>query len=65
MVFEVLEEDNFVENVDKIGVILRKEFMKLFFDFVIVVREKGLLNVIVIRENKDCDIWMVVFVILR
>lgn len=59
VVFEVLEEENFVENVDKLGIILRNEFMKLFFDVVIVVRGKGLLNVIVIKEIKDWDVWKV------
>lgn len=59
VVFEVLEEENFVENVEKLGIILRNEFMKLFFDVVIVVRGKGLLNVIVIKEIKDCDVWKV------
>lgn len=65
VVLEVLEEDNLAENADKIGAILRKELTKLPSDLVTAVREKGLLNAIVIRENKDCDTWMVVPATLR
>ena len=52
---EVLEEENLAEKCRQMGIILRNERMKLPSDIVTAVRGKGLLNVIVIRETKDCD----------
>uniref|UniRef100_A0AAY4A4X4 Ornithine aminotransferase n=1 Tax=Denticeps clupeoides TaxID=299321 RepID=A0AAY4A4X4_9TELE len=49
---EVLEEEKLAENADKMGQLLRAELMKLPNDIVTMVRGKGLLNAIVIKETK-------------
>ncbi|XP_051529573.1 ornithine aminotransferase, mitochondrial-like isoform X2 [Myxocyprinus asiaticus] len=56
---EVLEEENLAENAERMGQILRAELNKLPREIVSVVRGKGLLNAIVIKENKDYDAWQV------
>lgn len=50
-----MEEENLVENADKMGTILRNELMKLPSDIVTAVRGKGLLNAVVIRETKGTE----------
>ncbi|XP_071827482.1 ornithine aminotransferase, mitochondrial-like [Apostichopus japonicus] len=54
---EVLLEENMTENAQKMGEILRSELLKLDKDIVTLVRGKGLLNAIVIKETKDYDAW--------
>ncbi|XP_051523871.1 ornithine aminotransferase, mitochondrial-like isoform X2 [Myxocyprinus asiaticus] len=56
---EVLEEENLAENAERMGQILRAELNKLPREVVSVVRGKGLLNAIVIKETKDYDAWKV------
>ncbi|CAL9699244.1 unnamed protein product [Knipowitschia caucasica] len=56
---EVLEEERLAENAEAMGHLLRSELNKLPKDIVSVVRGKGLLNAIVIKETKDYDAWKV------
>ncbi|XP_051968818.1 ornithine aminotransferase, mitochondrial-like [Xyrauchen texanus] len=56
---EVLEEENLAENAERMGQILRAELNKLPREVVSVVRGKGLLNAIIIRETEDYDAWKV------
>lgn len=56
---EVMEEEKLAENAENMGQILRAELSKLPKDIVPVVRGKGLLNAIVIKETKDYDAWEV------
>uniref|UniRef100_A0A6Q2XY12 Ornithine aminotransferase n=1 Tax=Esox lucius TaxID=8010 RepID=A0A6Q2XY12_ESOLU len=56
---EVLEEEKLAENAEKMGQLLRAELLKLPKDIVPIVRGKGLLNAIVIKETKDYDAWRV------
>ncbi|KAK2866737.1 hypothetical protein Q7C36_002793 [Tachysurus vachellii] len=56
---QVMEEEKLAENAEKMGKILRAELNKLPKEIVTVVRGKGLLNAIVIKETKDYDAWRV------
>ncbi|XP_064176768.1 ornithine aminotransferase, mitochondrial-like [Anguilla rostrata] len=56
---EVLEEEKLAENAEKMGQLLRAELRKLPSDVVTMVRGKGLLNAIVIKETKEYDAWKV------
>ncbi|KAM9558719.1 ornithine aminotransferase, mitochondrial isoform 2-T4 [Salvelinus alpinus] len=56
---EVLEEEKLAENAEKMGQLLRSELSKLPKEIVPIVRGKGLLNAIVIKETKDYDAWRV------
>ncbi|KAA0724813.1 Ornithine aminotransferase, mitochondrial [Triplophysa tibetana] len=56
---EVLEEEKLAENAERMGAILRAELRKLPREIVSVVRGKGLLNAIIIKESKDYDAWRV------
>uniref|UniRef100_A0AAZ3QSN3 Ornithine aminotransferase n=1 Tax=Oncorhynchus tshawytscha TaxID=74940 RepID=A0AAZ3QSN3_ONCTS len=47
------------ENAEKMGQLLRSELSKLPKEIVPIVRGKGLLNAIVIKETKDYDAWRV------
>ncbi|MCJ8738852.1 hypothetical protein PDJAM_G00040520 [Pangasius djambal] len=55
----VMEEEKLAENAAKMGKILRAELNKLPKEIVTVVRGKGLLNAIIIKETKDYDAWRV------
>ncbi|KAM9463077.1 ornithine aminotransferase, mitochondrial isoform 1-T2 [Clarias gariepinus] len=56
---QVLEEEKLAENAAKMGKILRAELDKLPKEVVALVRGKGLLNALVIKETKDYDAWRV------
>ncbi|XP_038070714.1 ornithine aminotransferase, mitochondrial-like [Patiria miniata] len=56
---EVLEDEKLAEHSQRLGVILREELNKLDKDIVTLVRGKGLLNAIVIRDTEDFDAWKV------
>ncbi|XP_038838658.1 ornithine aminotransferase, mitochondrial isoform X2 [Salvelinus namaycush] len=56
---EVLEEEKLAENAENMGQLLRSELSKLPKEIVPIVRGKGLLNAIVIKETKDYDAWRV------
>ncbi|XP_033632897.1 ornithine aminotransferase, mitochondrial-like [Asterias rubens] len=56
---KVLEEEKLSERAEHLGQILRSELGKLDKDIVTLVRGKGLLNAIVIKETKDFDAWQV------
>ncbi|MCI4384614.1 hypothetical protein PGIGA_G00040780 [Pangasianodon gigas] len=56
---QVMEEEKLAENAAKMGKILRAELNKLPKEIVTVVRGKGLLNAIIIKETKDYDAWRV------
>ncbi|KAG7324775.1 hypothetical protein KOW79_011091 [Hemibagrus wyckioides] len=56
---QVMEEEKLAENAATMGKILRVELNKLPKEIVSVVRGKGLLNAIVIKETKDYDAWRV------
>lgn len=49
---QVLEEEKLAENAHKMGELLRTELRKLPKDIVTLVRGKGLLNAVVIKETK-------------
>ncbi|XP_071947920.1 ornithine aminotransferase, mitochondrial-like [Antedon mediterranea] len=56
---EVLVEEDLANKADKLGVILREELSKLNKDIVSVVRGKGLMNAIVIKDTSDYNAWKV------
>ncbi|XP_058476612.1 ornithine aminotransferase, mitochondrial [Solea solea] len=56
---EVMEEEKLSENAQIMGELLRTELRKLPKDIVTVVRGKGLLNAVVIKETRDYDAWKV------
>ncbi|XP_054625543.1 ornithine aminotransferase, mitochondrial isoform X2 [Dunckerocampus dactyliophorus] len=56
---QVMEEEKLAENAERMGQLLRSELRKLPSDIVTMVRGKGLLNAVVIRETKDFDAWKV------
>ncbi|KAK1794164.1 hypothetical protein P4O66_011064, partial [Electrophorus voltai] len=56
---QVLEEEKLAQNAERMGRILRAELSKLPKEIVTVVRGKGLLNAIVIKETEDYDAWRV------
>ncbi|KAG7506578.1 Ornithine aminotransferase, mitochondrial [Solea senegalensis] len=56
---EVMEEEKLSENAEIMGELLRTELRKLPKDIVTVVRGKGLLNAVVIKETRDYDAWKV------
>ncbi|XP_062858809.1 ornithine aminotransferase, mitochondrial [Trichomycterus rosablanca] len=56
---QVMEEEKLAENAEKMGQILRAELNKLPKEVVTMVRGRGLLNAIVIKETKDYDAWRV------
>ncbi|XP_035674043.1 ornithine aminotransferase, mitochondrial-like [Branchiostoma floridae] len=56
---EVLEEEKLSERSEHLGQILRAELSKLPSDIVTLVRGKGLLNAIVIKDTPEFDAWKV------
>lgn len=52
---QILKDENLAENADRLGKLFRKEMNKLVekYDFLTLVRGKGLLNAIVIKPMKD------------
>lgn len=50
-----MEEEKLAENAERMGELLRTELRKLPKDIVTIVRGKGLLNAIVIKETKGRD----------
>uniref|UniRef100_A0A1I7RZX6 Ornithine aminotransferase n=1 Tax=Bursaphelenchus xylophilus TaxID=6326 RepID=A0A1I7RZX6_BURXY len=54
---KILQEEDLIENSEKMGKLLRDELSHLPKDVVSVVRGKGLLNAVVI--NKNVDAWQV------
>ncbi|XP_019626521.1 PREDICTED: ornithine aminotransferase, mitochondrial-like [Branchiostoma belcheri] len=56
---EVLEEEKLAERSEYLGQILRAELSKLPSDIVTLVRGKGLLNAIVIKDTPEFDAWKV------
>lgn len=53
---QVMEEEKLAENAEKMGQILRAELNKLPNEIVTMVRGKGLLNAIVIKETKGTQL---------
>lgn len=49
---QVMEEEKLAENSQRMGELLRSELRKLPKDVVTMVRGKGLLNAIIIKETK-------------
>ncbi|XP_033098376.1 ornithine aminotransferase, mitochondrial-like [Anneissia japonica] len=56
---EVLVEEDLANKADKLGVILREELGKMNKDIVPIVRGKGMMNAIVIKETPDYNAWKV------
>lgn len=56
---KVLKEENMIENAAKMGDILRAELNKLKskYNFIELVRGRGLLNAIVIKESDKINAW--------
>ncbi|TAE41303.1 MAG: ornithine--oxo-acid transaminase [Sphingobacteriales bacterium] len=56
---KVLKEENMIENAAKMGDILRAELNKLKskYNFIKLVRGRGLLNAIVIKESDKINAW--------
>jgi ornithine--oxo-acid transaminase len=48
---KVLEDEKLADNAFKMGELLRRELEKLGNDYISIVRGKGLLNAIVVKEN--------------
>lgn len=49
----MIEEEKLAENSEKLGQLVREELIaKLKSEFVVNIRGKGLLNAIIINENK-------------
>lgn len=53
--WQVLEEEKLAENAQRMGEVLRSELSKLPKDIVTLVRGKGLLNAVVIKETKGTN----------
>jgi len=54
---DVVEEENLCENAEILGEFLRKELVGLNSEHIELVRGKGLLNAIVIRETEKVNAW--------
>ncbi len=54
---EVVKDERLAENADKLGKIFREELRKIDSDMITLVRGKGLLNAIVIKERKGKTAW--------
>ena len=59
----MIEEEKLAENSDKLGRLVREELLaKLNSELVVNIRGKGLLNAIIIDENKgQCYNWHRIF----
>ncbi|MFH1321281.1 MAG: ornithine--oxo-acid transaminase [Bacteroidota bacterium] len=54
---DVVKEENLAEKAEYLGKILREELSKIDSDMITLVRGKGLLNAIVIKQLKGKDAW--------
>jgi len=54
---QVVKDENLAENAEKLGKLLRKELRNLNSDMITLVRGKGLLNAIVIKEKDGKNAW--------
>jgi len=54
---EVVRDENLAENADKLGKLFREELRKIDSDLITLVRGKGLLNAIVIKEKNGKTAW--------
>ncbi|MBN4081608.1 ornithine--oxo-acid transaminase [bacterium AH-315-C07] len=54
---DVVEDENLAENAEKLGAILRDNLKAIKSDLIKIVRGKGLLNAIVIREDATISAW--------
>ena len=54
---EVVKEENLAENAERLGKLLRKNLRNLKSDMITLVRGKGLLNAIVIKEKNGKNAW--------
>lgn len=54
---EVVKEENLAENAERLGKLLRNELRNLNADMITLVRGKGLLNAIVIKEKNGKNAW--------
>lgn len=54
---EVVKEENLAENAERLGKLLRKNLRNLNSDMITLVRGKGLLNAIVIKEKNGKNAW--------
>ncbi len=54
---DVIRDEKLTENADKLGRILRRELIAIQSDMIELVRGKGLLNAIVIREKNGKNAW--------
>ena len=54
---DVVEEENLCENAEVLGEFLRKELNGLNSEHIELVRGKGLLNAIVIKETEKVNAW--------
>ncbi len=56
---EVVIDENLAQNATRLGELLRKELNNIPSDLISVVRGKGLLNAMVIKEKNGTDAWQV------
>lgn len=54
---DVIQDENLVENAEKMGEIFRAEIKKIDSDMIEVVRGKGLLNAIIIKPKNGKTAW--------
>jgi ornithine--oxo-acid transaminase len=54
---EVIKEEKLAENAERLGVIFREEFRSIKSDMIELVRGKGLLNAVVIRNQPGKTAW--------
>ncbi len=54
---EVVKDENLADNADKLGKLFREELRKIDSDMITLVRGKGLLNAIVIKEKNGKSAW--------
>jgi len=54
---EVVRNEKLAENADRLGKIFRKEFSSIKSDMVELVRGKGLLNAVVIKQKNGKEAW--------
>ncbi len=54
---EVIKDEKLAENADRLGKIFREEFRNIKSDMIELVRGKGLLNAVVIRNKAGKEAW--------
>lgn len=54
---DVVRDEKLAENAERLGKLLRRELSNIQSDMITVVRGKGLLNAIVIKEKNGKDAW--------